>query len=188
MEVTLQDFISNVAKGHKTITELLERQGGATRDVIAKEGQNTRNQFDVQFQASRVEGAAESNRQGLLGSLEHRNMNARRNDIKDRHAGTFERAFDDSPHRPWDSLTQFLRADAAIYWIQGKAGSGKSCFIKLLCNNPRTINALNEWQPGKQPILLSYFFWLSHSLFERSSRRFWSTRRFWSSLLFQLLE
>ncbi|KAL8858122.1 MAG: hypothetical protein Q9178_005299 [Gyalolechia marmorata] len=53
-------------------------------------------------------------------------MHARMNDVEESHADTFQWIFeDDDATRPWDSFSHWLREGTAVYWINGKAGSGK---------------------------------------------------------------
>ncbi|PMD31900.1 hypothetical protein L207DRAFT_548767 [Hyaloscypha variabilis F] len=78
----------------------------------------------------------------LIGSLKHRDMNARRNHVSDSHESTFQWIFDDSIElhwkfgegvkRPWDSFMEWLKSDQRLYWINGKAGSGKSTLMKFI--------------------------------------------------------
>ena len=82
----------------------------------------------------------------------------------------------------WDPLVPFLKSDEKLYWIQGKPGSGKSCLMKYIYEEPRTQAALGVWSPGEKPVVLSFFFWLSRSALERNSKGLWA------SLLHQLLE
>ncbi|RYP38019.1 hypothetical protein DL766_001201 [Monosporascus sp. MC13-8B] len=49
-------------------------------------------------------------------------------------------------HVSWDSFIEWLKSDNDIYWIRGKAGSGKSTLVKFILSNPRTKNSiLNEF-------------------------------------------
>lgn len=44
----------------------------------------------------------------------------------------------------WDSFTYFLEGENRIYWVQGKAGSGKSCLMKFICDDIRMNERLSK--------------------------------------------
>ncbi|RYP51293.1 hypothetical protein DL769_010831 [Monosporascus sp. CRB-8-3] len=41
-------------------------------------------------------------------------------------------------HTSWDSFIEWLKSDNDIYWISGKAGSGKSTLTRFILSDPRT--------------------------------------------------
>ncbi|KAK7993321.1 CRAL-TRIO domain-containing protein [Apiospora arundinis] len=45
--------------------------------------------------------------------------------------------------RPWDDLAAWLRNDTGVYWVNGKAGSGKSTLMAHIVGDPRTKEALD---------------------------------------------
>lgn len=59
--------------------------------------------------------------------------------------------------RLWDDFHEWLLSESDIYWISGKAGSGKSTLVKFLATNDRTRAALSQWKEGS--IVLSHYFW-----------------------------
>lgn len=75
----------------------------------------------------------------LVDSLKFKMINAREEEIRDAHASTFNWIFDPSG-KPlsgiiqssrfgksrWDNFVEWLEYGTGIYWINGKAGSGKS--------------------------------------------------------------
>jgi hypothetical protein len=67
-----------------------------------------------------------------------------------------------------------------LYWIVGKAGSGKSTLMKFLLTDPRTLEGLMAWRPGA--IILSGFLWNSGREMQRT------LKGIFSSLTYQLLE
>ncbi|KUL89911.1 hypothetical protein ZTR_02832 [Talaromyces verruculosus] len=52
------------------------------------------------------------------------------------------------------------------YWINGKAGSGKSVLMKLLVDDPRTQSILND--ANGTTIILSHFLWAAGQSLERN--------------------
>ena len=63
--------------------------------------------------------------------------------------------------KPWTNFAEWLQNGQGIYWISGKAGSGKSTLFKYLWAHPRTCEYLERWS-GSQPLRVAhYFFWNS---------------------------
>ena len=58
---------------------------------------------------------------------------------------------------PWNSFHGWLASDSDMYWISGKAGSGKSTLIKFILSTPLTQRTLERWSPNAR--VLSHFFW-----------------------------
>lgn len=67
-------------------------------------------------------------RQRILESLYFKDMHARQEEVHDAYEETFKWVFDQNSrdNMAWDSLTKWLERENGIYWINGKAGSGKS--------------------------------------------------------------
>ncbi|KAL3491185.1 hypothetical protein BJX62DRAFT_237423 [Aspergillus germanicus] len=60
---------------------------------------------------------------------------------------------------PGPGLSQWLRADSSgVFWIQGKAGSGKSTAMKFLLESPQTLKLLNGPNEDKLWLLVGSFF------------------------------
>ncbi|KAI8169733.1 hypothetical protein K4K49_010886 [Colletotrichum sp. SAR 10_70] len=99
----------------------------------------------------------------LLASLYFRQEYDRFHDINSAHKGTFEWIFRDSPSAAdkatWSNFDDWLRHHAGIYWISGKAGSGKSTLMKLLGTDERSRAALLKWSVGSRLLILSFYFW-----------------------------
>ena len=130
----------------------------------------------------------ESIRTRLLRSLKYDGMNERRNTIAHCYSGTYQWVFQDgdsdaaldvsSPSRTaapgesdrptpsWDSFTDWLRSDGQVYWVNGKAGAGKSTLMEFLARDPRTRQALQSWSLGAR--LVSHFLWSSGTAIQQS--------------------
>ncbi|KAI1416956.1 hypothetical protein F5Y13DRAFT_102746 [Hypoxylon sp. FL1857] len=63
--------------------------------------------------------------------------------------------------KPWYNFEDWLKSDNAIYWINGKLGSGKTTLMKYLIENRLTKESLATW--AKDPVILSHFFWKAGS-------------------------
>jgi len=62
---------------------------------------------------------------------------------------------------PWTNFSEWLGQGTGIYWITGKAGSGKSTLMKFLNADPRTKEFLEEWCVGVPLYTAGFFFWNS---------------------------
>ncbi|KAG7009662.1 hypothetical protein G7Y79_00002g007770 [Physcia stellaris] len=85
-------------------------------------------------------------------------MSTRQSRIPEAHIRTFQWIYE-SPEIHFHEWLQST-STAGIYWISGKAGSGKSTLMKFLYEEERTKDALRAWTgPNKQLVIASHFFW-----------------------------
>jgi hypothetical protein len=164
---------------------------GTTQALIVATNEATIRQDDAEHHKTREyfaanQDAAESRRdheaqmKQFLGSLADEEMNARRNQIQRSHTDTFSWVFDKNSQQPWDSFPDWVSSDDSLYWISGKAGSGKSTLMKFLIMDQRTREYLDEWAPGCA--IYSHFIWNSGTRIQRS------ILGLLRSLLYQILE
>lgn len=105
----------------------------------------------------------------LLENLEFDEIAERQTRIPCAFDDTFEWVFSDHNSAPtdgertWSSLSKWLvEGDgASIYWVTGKAGSGKSTPMKKLCQDHRTERLLAEWGGSVPVVTANFFFWCS---------------------------
>ena len=109
-------------------------------------------------------------RERLLHRLQYTDMTDRHNRIARAHAETFQWIFDDVAEdiRPWDSFSEWLRTGQGLYWITGKAGSGKSTLMKYLYHHPKTPKLLQASSPNLQLVTPGFFFWNSGAQLQMS--------------------
>jgi hypothetical protein len=79
-------------------------------------------------------------RKCILDSLRFPGMHSRRNTIPHACYNTFSWVLKEA-----SPLRRFLASQNAIFWVTGKAGSGKSTFMKFVANHPRTRKELLKW-------------------------------------------
>ena len=80
-----------------------------------------------------------------------------------REMGTFKQA---NPHMPaplWNGFAWWLESGHGVYWINGKAGSGKSTLMNHICSHKRRRELLQEWSSDRRLLTPSFFFWNSGS-------------------------
>jgi hypothetical protein len=106
----------------------------------------------------------------ICQSLRYSAMTHRYEDVLEAYPETFEWAFHDSTEEqlPWDNLTHWLEQNHGIYWVNGKAGSGKSTFMKHLYDDTRTRKCLKTWAGNAPLCVATFFFWNSGSREQKS--------------------
>lgn len=127
----------------------------------------------------------------------------RENDVADPSADTFSWVFDahqsadtgsavltvpriepgeaDRRRHMSESLLRFLGQDSGTVLITGKAGCGKSTFLKYLAHHTTTQSMLRDWAGESRLVVIKVFFWQSDDPLQCS------IVGFWRSVLFQLL-
>ncbi len=106
----------------------------------------------------------------LFNKLSFREMFDRQERIHENYEGTFQWIYDEShdPSKPWDSFSSWLTEGCGVYWVAGKAGSGKSTLMRMLLQNERTNQLLRQWSQDDPLITASFFFWNSGSKLQMS--------------------
>jgi hypothetical protein len=123
--------------------------------------------------------------QRVLSLLRFDKMTDGQDGVADKHRETFEWVFsrNNSQDQPWSDLTTWLEQDNGCYWLNGKAGSGKSTFMKFLSEDSRTLAALKRWAPRTRSLLgleswapphgyvtASFFFWHAGTYMQNSQK------------------
>jgi hypothetical protein len=106
-------------------------------------------------------GAEKNNKDLILQSLYYPRMHDRREWISAAHAKTFNWALTGSSEASatWADLSTWLRKGNGIYWLGGKAGSGKSTLMKYIDYDERSGKYLEEWASSEPLVVASFYFW-----------------------------
>ena len=108
----------------------------------------------------------------VLDSLSDTGMTARYETIADAHAQTFEWIFQDytrhAGSHSGQTFIQWLTHGTGIFWVTGKAGSGKSTLMKFLSHHRLTSETLAHWSGTKKPIIASFYCWYAGTKFQKS--------------------
>lgn len=120
----------------------------------------------------------------ILTSLSYPSMANRYESVVEAHPETFKWAFVDSTtsNLTWSNLSDWLKGGSGVYWICGKAGSGKSTLMKHIYDDRQTRELLGQWATTSPFCLASFFFWNSGTVEQKSQIGLLR------SLLFQILE
>lgn len=110
-------------------------------------------------------GKGVAKRRNILRSLLFPSYQTRYESIQQAHGQTFDWVFKDSTN----NLGEWLRTGGDIYWVQGKAGSGKSTLMRHLSDHPDTSASLKSWAgTERQLVICRHFFWNAGSAMQKS--------------------
>ena len=98
----------------------------------------------------------------VLSSLDFPGMADRHYNITDAASNTFKWPFEDGPIATW------LKEGSGLFWVRGKAGSGKSTLMKSIMADRRTLKFLEMWAKGKRLVVADHYFWMLGSPPQRS--------------------
>ncbi|KAJ6127230.1 hypothetical protein N7523_002842 [Penicillium sp. IBT 18751x] len=105
-------------------------------------------------------------------------MTDRENSVTVAHNKTFDWIFLPNESSPaiqgWQARNSFIswlkdsHNQRGIYWVSGKAGSGKSTLMRYLMHHAETVSLLRSWAQNKRLITAGFYFWISGTLEQRS--------------------
>jgi len=106
----------------------------------------------------------------ILENLSFASMRDREEEVAEAHRKTFEWIFDSQDsNKVGSNFLQWLKDDnEIIYWINGKAESGKSALMRFIHDHKKTVEQLQVWVGGKPLTMAGFFFWTSGSYEQRS--------------------
>lgn len=114
----------------------------------------------------------------LLEAIKFSSMTDREDSVTVAHSKTFDWIFRPNEPRPvsrgWqsnNSLSGWLQNSEhqeGIYWVSGKAGSGKSTLMRYVMHHAETMSLLRSWAQNKRLITAGFYFWISGTLEQRS--------------------
>ena len=110
---------------------------------------------------SALEHRREQGRSQLLASLKYDDMNLRINSISDHSNDTFAWILDPLCEAAKGTFASWLIGPESHFWIQGKAGSGKSTLMKRIWNDPYTTQLLSLGADIGPSLVIRHSFWLS---------------------------
>ncbi|PTB62037.1 hypothetical protein BBK36DRAFT_61791, partial [Trichoderma citrinoviride] len=67
-------------------------------------------------------------------------------------------------------LLNWLRHGNGIFWVSGKAGSGKSTLMRFIADHERTRRWLEEWAESNKLAIATHFFWTAGTPIQKSQQ------------------
>ncbi|KAF4951553.1 hypothetical protein FSARC_12884 [Fusarium sarcochroum] len=93
----------------------------------------------------------------IINSLWFESIDSRDQAIAETYKSTYEWIFhEDSEAKFVDWLSD---SQVSLYWITGKAGSGKSTLMKHIVHHPSTMVHLQHWADGSPILTTHFYFW-----------------------------
>ena len=144
--------------------QIIVKQRLEIEATIRQQGELTRNHFDTSIARHTEADVAKEHHQRVLRSLFFDAMNHRLGTIQEAHQGTFAWIFEHdvgASEFRWDNFRAWLENKNSIYWIEGKAGSGKSTLMRYIYTHDETRTALDKWSGKQNYVMLGYFLFKS---------------------------
>lgn len=99
----------------------------------------------------------------ILDQIWFRVMSDRQASVRSPHHGTLDWVLQPTgksrTQTRWDNLCEWFQNGSGIYWVSGKAGSGKSTLMKHIYAHGKTNDLLRRWAAGGQFRKAEFFFW-----------------------------
>lgn len=142
---------AQLVKLQQKLDKSIQDTNYATSAELSKASRTMKHSVKVMMKESQLIHRTES----ILKALRVQDIVYRQSQILEAHPETFRWALSEK-----SSLASWLRGDHTMYWIQGKAGSGKSTLMKYLWSEKKQIRELLRNWAGDRPVLLaSHYFW-----------------------------
>ena len=106
----------------------------------------------------------------IIESLRFAEMTDRHHRIVEAHEKTFQWLFlpGTANQQKWTDFSGWLEGKSTLYWVTGKAGSGKSTLMKYIYGDKRTMDHLKIWAAGVPLVTAAFFFWNSGTRMQMS--------------------
>ncbi|KAI5459735.1 hypothetical protein BGZ63DRAFT_388556 [Mariannaea sp. PMI_226] len=114
--------------------------------------------------------------QAFLRSLDFVSRPRRHDDLQTAHTKTFEWVLEEPGDAQPDGnrgpslLSTWLRYGDGIFWVSGKAGSGKSTLMKWTADHDKTQKALEKWASPKKHVIAAHYFWSGGLKIQKSQK------------------
>ena len=175
---TVQTIVTELAKNPRSFDEL--------KSLIQTENALAKGRITNELQRYQKQLAHEQYCQRFLETLSYPEIHRRQETVSEAYQKTFQWVYEpnavggSAPR--WDSIVQWFERGNGIYWISGKAGSGKSTLMNYICQDSRSQDLLKVWSSPKEVFTPTFFFWNAGTSLEKS------TEGLLRSVLYQILK
>ena len=111
----------------------------------------------IQIQNLSQQAGIVASSQRILKSLQFDKMHDREDQIQEAYGKTFDWIFADDA----TCFKKWLLSGSGAFWVNGKAGSGKSTLMKFLAHHSETKQLLHRWAGNERLVFVTHFFWSS---------------------------
>ncbi|USP77500.1 hypothetical protein yc1106_04774 [Curvularia clavata] len=139
------------------LEDLVQQQSGSKLNILQRQMDSCMR--DIQVIRSTITDTREAK---ILHWLDFRQRTWRFEEVEEAHRTTFEWVFQKPrANTPWHDFGDYLSgADTSLpYFINGKAGSGKSTLMKYIISHPKTKAGLKKWAGHHTLLSPHFFFW-----------------------------
>ena len=164
----------------KHVVACLAESTTSLAELTARESENTRLQLASEFDRLEQNHVADRLHKELMDSLFYPDVLARQEQVdylfdglEDSYQWIFDKPYSSEDGRPlddidWHSFPDWLVSGRGLYWMNGKAGSGKSTLINYVCQHENTLELLDRWCDGRVLLTPAYFFWSGGTCLQKS--------------------
>lgn len=150
----------------------LEQEDTAPSDCIVESGIRKLHRLHTTSKASISDGGSKPISYmvdaAILSALAFNGMHQRNEAIPIAHANTFSWIFRKDALGSWDSFVDWLETGEGIYWINGKAASGKSTLMRYITESPLLKSYLDLWRSNNSLEVARFYFWATGSKLQQS--------------------
>ena len=147
----------------KHIITCLARSQTDLSTLVVQESEQTRQSITAGFDRLVQLHINERLYQDVIRSLFYPDITSRQAQIENEFDGiedSYNWVFDEFQEKQrWSNFSEWLRSGNAVYWINGKAGSGKSTLMNYICNHNRKDELLKQWSAERRLLTPTFFFW-----------------------------
>ncbi|OAL22982.1 hypothetical protein AYO22_06890 [Fonsecaea multimorphosa] len=156
-----QKIYAGINDGNTSIKSLIKTAAEEVKAHTSLEHNVTRLHIDRKLDDFADNRQIQAKYESFMENLYFQELNHRQDTIADAHAETFEWIFDSTSHieRPWNDFLAWTQDDDPLYWVLGKAGSGKSTLMNFLVQDARTRTAFERKFTDVRPLIITFFFW-----------------------------
>lgn len=125
-------------------------------------------QLFAKFSVLTVRASEVATEHAYLKSLDFQTLKIRLERIPVAYAKTFDWIFNPGNAESSPEFYEWLRSENGVYWMSGKAGSGKSTMMKYLVGHATTRAGLTEWARNETLVIGKFFFWSAGTTLQKS--------------------
>ena len=171
-------YSENQSQVLRTLKDLADEKLLKTKDEILKSVEGVKKEGNIALESliTQLSCLAEASRDQkilcILNSLDFETRQSRQSDISGTEQRTFEWIFQDyhGPTNQRVGFREWLRSGNDIYWISGKAGSGKSVLMNYIAHEQFTQDMLQSWAGTTRLVVAKHFFWNAGAPMQKSQQ------------------